>query len=688
MRVGDHGVVGKGLLRHWGIALPLALLACGGAEIDLSHNTAVAMSDPSRVEPCASSNPLRDAFFGDLHVHTSYSSDGWMWGVRLTPRDAYRYAFGETVSLPPNDASDQHGTRRVRIDRPLDFAAVTDHAEFLGESQLCTSPESEPYASDFCREYRKTVGRSMKLGMRIFSPIPWRQAEICGEDGERCALASRSFWSEIIRAAEDWNDRSDQCERTTFIGYEYTSHRMGSNLHRNVIYRNHVVPPNPVSYIEAPREWSLWSKLKADCLDARNGCDVLAIPHNSNISNGRMFAVDYPGAGSREEQQARAALRARMEPLVEVMQHKGDSECRNGVPGVLGSADELCNFEKFENMAFSDGSRSAEGSRGAEGSPGAPAPDPGACYEGPLADYVPHLGPDCISRLSYVRYALTEGLKEEARLGVNPFKFGLGASTDTHNGLAGGVMERGYAGHIGTGDDTVAERVAWDRSIPGNASNSPGGLIGIWAEQNRRDSLFDAMRRKEVFGTSGPRIQPRLFGSWSYPAELCGEADVVARADAGGVPMGADLPARTQGGTPAFVAMALADPGTSELPGTPLQRLQVIKGWVDDEGTSHQRVYDIAGDAHGRASVDLDTCRQRGAGHAQLCSVWSDPDFDPTRRAVYYLRAVENPSCRYSAWQCISLPESERPADCRLPQVRRAIQERAWSSPIWYTPAG
>ena len=224
-------------------------------------------------------------------------------------------------------------------------------------------------------------------------------------------------------------------------------------------------------------------------------------------------------------------------------------------------------------------------------------------------------------------------------------------------------------------------------SIPGNANNNPGGLIGVWAEENDRAALFDAMRRKEVFGTSGPRIVPRFFGGYGLPTDLCDATDPVARADSAGVPMGGDLPPWTPGsGPPMFFASALADAGTKAFPGNPLQRMQIVKGWIDDEGVRRQHVYEIAGDPHNGASVDPRTCQVRGPGFDQLCAVWTDPDFDEERRAVYYMRAVENPSCRYNAWQCIGLTGADRPADCDDPDRNFVIHERAWTSPIWYGP--
>ena len=654
----------------WTLLLCTFLAACG---TDLPPEDVFSVADfrtdknQTPRSRCNHYNEQRSAWFGDLHVHTAVSNDAFSFGVRVNANDAYRYAFGGEVRLPLGDDLE---TRRASIDRPLDFAAVTDHAEFMGEGALCSNPTDPAYHKDFCQVYRTGTGREPQLLTKITAPISLRDRDTCGADGERCGIAAESVWARNIAAAESWNDTSARCERTTFVAYEYSSFRMGNNLHRNVIFRNAVVPRRPVSYLDAIREWDLWRILKERCIDGSEDCDVLAIPHNSNISNGRMFKVDYPGLFTDRGKAARARLRAAMEPVVEIMQHKGDSECRNGLTGVLGGVDELCDFEKFENLALTV----KHGDK-----------PPGDCYRGPLMDWKPNLGPTCLTRNSYVRYALIEGLVQEGAIGVNPFKFGLLASTDTHNGLAGGVTERNYPGHLGRGDDTPQKRVRYARDIPGNTSNNPGGLVGVWAEQNTRDALFDALRRREVFGTSGPRIQPRFFGGWNLPDNLCTDTDMVARAYAQGVPMGSDLPQRAAA-APSFLVAALADAGTAAFPGTPLQRLQVVKGWADEKGRHHQRVFDVAGDPDNGAGVDLNTCTPRGEGFSQLCAVWKDPEFDVGQRAVYYLRAVENPTCRYSAWQCLDMPEAERPADCASPVVEPTIQERAWTSPIWYTP--
>jgi hypothetical protein len=613
---------------------------------------------------CAQYTPLRQAFFGDLHVHTALSSDAFGFDVRLGPDDAYRYAFGETIRIPPLDREGR-GTRPVKIDRPLDFAAVTDHAEFLGESAICADPDHPKKNSAFC-EIINSGGRHPQLLLRIMSPIVWRDSELCGDKDQDCITASRSTWADTVSIAEAWNDTSSSCARVTFPAYEWSSHRLGSNFHRNVIFRNANVPEQPLSYLEVNREWELWERLRAECLDAEGDCDVLAIPHNSNISNGRMFAVDYPDTNSGEEQRERARLRMRLERIIEVMQHKGDSECRNGISSVLGGPDEFCGFEKFEDLPLERWGA------------------PGECYEGRFADWIPHLGPDCISKLSYARYALTEGLKERRRLGLNPFQFGFMASTDTHNAMPGGVEEKSFAGHLGSADASPTQRAALNTE-EGNTSNNPGGLIGIWAEENSRDSLFDSMQRREVFGTSGPRIRPRFFASWEFPSTLCDDPQMISKAYATGVPMGSELPEPSKEKSPTFLLTALRDPGTRDSAGGLLQRIQVIKGWADTEGRTHQAIFDIAGGAND-ADVDPETCRTRGAGHESLCAVWQDPTFDPAIEAVYYARILENPSCRYSAWECLKLSGSKRPPACDDGSVKQIQQERAWTSPIWYYP--
>jgi hypothetical protein len=611
-------------------------------------------------EPCADHNPLRNVYYGDLHVHTTYSFDAHAFDVGTTPDQAYRFAQGAPVALPPLDASG-HGTQTLRIAQPLDFAAVTDHSEYLGEVEVCTTPGSATYDSATCQAYRGDVYSAVRqFGVDLTGKPPRRFADICGADNQICLQQAAAVWQREQDAAAAAYDRSAQCAFTSFVAYEYSASTGASTLHRNVIFRNDHVPL-PISVFEAATPQRLWAQLKAACLDGDIGCDVLAIPHNSNESNGRMFLVEYPGATSIDEERAQAAFRAAMEPLVEIYQHKGNSECLNGLSGIMGAPDELCEFERRRPAPFFD------------------------CGDG--TGSFGSAGQGCVSRLDYVRNVLLAGLKEEERLGVNPYRLGIIASTDTHNGSPGATEESTFIGHRGTDDDTPAQQLGNGVLTDGGLIFGPGGLTAVWAEENSRPSIFDALRRKEVFGTSGTRIAVRFFGGWSYPDSLCSDPDLIRKGYAGGVPMGSVLTAAPPGSTaPTFLISALRDPGNDIRPGTPLQRLQVIKGWIAN-GEAHQQVFDVAGDPSNGASVDETTCVPQGVGAEALCTVWTDPAFDPTQHAFYYVRAIENPTCRWSTYVCNRLAPVDRPPACSDPKTPKSVQERAWTSPIWYEPS-
>ncbi len=609
------------------------------------------------VEPtCPDSNPLRNVYFGDLHVHTTNSFDAHMFDVRTTPMQAYRFARGEPVALPPLDDSG-NGTTTVHIDRPLDFAAVTDHSEYLGEVQVCSTPGSATYDSPTCQQFRDGGVAGVRVfGIDLTGSRPKRFKDICGNDGRLCVDVAGTVWEREKEAAAA---AYDQCNFTSFVAYEYSPSRGASTLHRNVIFRNDRVP-FPISTFEEALPQGLWRQLQTTCLDSGTGCDVLAIPHNSNESNGKMFFVEYPGAISIDDEKAQAKFRAGMEPLVEVYQHKGNSECRNGLSGIVGEPDEQCEFEKRR-------------------------PDPVFdCGDG--VGQTGAAGDGCVSRLDYVRGALLAGLKEEIRMGANPYPLGFIGSTDTHNGTPGFTREETFIGHRGTDDFALNLRLGHGVLTDGGTVFSPGGLAAVWAEQNSRSSLFDALRRKETFATSGTRLTVRVFGGWDLPDGMCQRPDLVQVGYSAGVPMGGTLaPRPASSSAPSFVVAAMRDPGTAAHPGNPLQRLQMIKGWIAD-GEAHQKVYDIAGDADNGADVDLATCTPRGPGADSLCEQWSDPDFDPTLHAFYYVRALENPSCRWNTFVCNSLATDQRPPACDDPTVPKTIQERAWTSPIWYRP--
>ena len=630
------------------ILLALGIAASGGA---------FAAELPETREFCADSNRLRKPYFGDLHVHTTFSLDASTQGTRNRPHDAYRFARGARLEVQPYDSLGK-GLRTIQLARPLDFAAVTDHAEMLGETEICQTPGLPGHDALICRIYRRWPRAAffvMNTKASYFE-APSR-FDFCGPEGRYCREAARAPWDEVRAAAEAAYDRSAACEFTTFVGYEWTGSPGSNNIHRNVIFRNRVVPELPISYIDAPQPQQLWDRLSAECLEPGQGCDVVVIPHNSNLSGGLMFQTVGPDGSAITAEYAEK--RARFERLVEVMQHKGDSEC---MPG-LGTQDELCAFEKLATANFA------------------------GRYVSWLAEPPP--------AMSFTRNVLKRGLLEEERLGVNPFKFGLLASTDTHLATAGAVAEdESYLGHGGAG---TPAREGIPPGLPDMIDFNPGGLAVLWAEENSRAALFDAMRRREAYGTSGPRIVLRFFGGWDYSDDLCERASLVETGYGAGVPMGADLPTPanlSSTAAPKFVVWALRDAGVSGGSGAQLQRIQIIKGWLE-AGELRERVHEVAGDPTNGASVDLGTCRPSGGGFDSLCAVWTDPDFDRAQRAFYYVRVVENPTCRWSTRFC-----NARGVDCENtdtigeglepccdPTHRKTIQERAWSSPIWYTPA-
>ena len=423
----------------WLLVCALLGMSCGEHDPEFASATTPTAS-------CADHNPLRNVYFGDLHVHTAYSFDAYLWDTRTTPSQAYRFARGEALLLPPFDAAG-HGTREVQLDRPLDFAAVTDHSEFIGEIETCTTPGSPTYDAPTCQQIRagsNTVYAT--LGAAMTAATPHRLKDICGADGQVCVDALMPVWGSIQAAAADAND---QCHFTSFVAYEYSRSPGGSTMHRNVIFRTATVPAAPISAFEQPTPQGLWGELQRQCLQAGIGCDVLAIPHNANESNGRMFHVEYPGAQGVAGEQAQAELRASMEPLMEIYQHKGDSECMNGLSGVVGATDEQCDFEKRRSAPVND------------------------CGDG--TGTLGAVGLGCVSRLDYARGTLLAGLQERERIGVNPYPLGFIGSTDTHNGTPGNTNERTFGGHQGSADANPTVLLS------ANTKLSPGGLAGVWA---------------------------------------------------------------------------------------------------------------------------------------------------------------------------------------------------------------
>lgn len=633
-------------LSHRPLALALALVALSGCtDESLSPRPDPLLEELGR---CADKNPARNPYFGDLHVHTSLSLDANLQGNRLSVTDAYRFARGEAIGVQPHD-EEGRPLRTVQLARPLDFVAITDHAEFLGVVHGCTTEGSAEYDTTACKAYRDDPdGSFFGFNLRIaFDQFSAENATPCSPNEGGCQDSTAAGWRDTQAAAEAAYDRSDACTFTSFVAYEWSGSPGTFNLHRNVIFRNHVVPKHPTGYFDEGQEQGLWRRLHADCLDGDGPCDALTIPHNSNLSSGLMFeTVDEDGKAFDADY---AKARSELEPLVEVFQHKGDSEC---LPGTT-SSDELCDFEKMPYASLSSATLGGE--------------------------------PDELVESDFVRHALGRGLELVAALGVNPFAYGMIASTDSHIGTPGAVDERAFVGHGGAG---LTVRDSLPPGLPDRPWFNPGGLAVLWAEENSREALFAAMRRREAYGTSGPRIVLRFFGGAGYEPSICDASDLAEQGYAGGVPMGGVL---TDGSRPPrFVVSALRDAGTPDRPGGLLQRVQIIKGSLVG-GKAQFAVFDVAGGDNG-ASVDPLTCEPKGDGADSLCAVWQDPSFDPASPAFYYVRVLENPSCRWQAYQC-----NDAGVDCAVPatvtegfegccEQPYAQQERAWSSPIWYTP--
>jgi len=603
-----------------------------------------AQPHPEDRVPCATVDPDKRAFFGDLHVHGAFSFDARNYDTVLTPEQVWGFARGEPVALPPL-GQDGQGTRTVQLDRPLDFAALTEHGEFLGEVGLCTTPGSPGYDSERCAAYQGGGDNAaFDFGVQLSNPEPARWTDLCGADGSLCADAARARWQAMQDAAHAAYDTSERCTFTAFVAYEYTNTHDVSNLHRNVVFRDDRVPDLPVTHFEAPTPQALWQGLDAECRQGVDGCDVLVLPHNSNLSNGKLFPQRGDPTGS---------LRTAFEPVVEVFQHKGDSECRNGFDG--GSDDPECDFEKLR------------------------PPDDRVCAPGELGSGGMRLW-GCSHPNDFVRNVLKSGLALRRQTGSDPYRLGFIGSTDTHNGTPGLVADIDFPGHVGLVDDTDEKRLG-DGTITHDAFlNNPGGLAGVWAPQNTRHAIFDAIQARETFATSGPRIPVRLFAGELDP-DWCSRDDRIERGYDRGVPMGGVLEAGRR--APVLAVEAWADRGTASVPGNGLERLQIIKVQVSDQGTTEQ-VIDVAGAPAAEPSAD--TCAPVAPGADHLCTTWQDPDWDPDADVAYYVRVLEVPTCRWSTRACNAM--QERPPRCDDSHVPAVGRQRAWSSPVWVVPRG
>jgi hypothetical protein len=577
-------------------------------------------------------NPERNAYFGETHIHTSWSVDAWLFGNRLTgPDDAYKYAQGQSIKHPLG--------YDIKIDTPLDFMGVTDHSEYVGVtkeantpgSSLSKLPEAQPLIIHSPADMQKAFLYLLSLTSR--PPIKaFMSPEVAG-----------TIWKENVRIADENNHPG---KFTAFCSYEYTSQFNNRNLHRNIFFRDCAnVPAMPFSSLDSWHPEDLWNWMD---MQRKTGNELLAISHNANLSDGWMYPTDVDSLG-RPIDAAWAASRDRNERLVEIKQIKGQSETHP----LLSPSDEFANYEINSYLL------------------GLPAE----------SGRIPHIVG------SYARQALKDGIAMQDNRGYNPYKLGMAGGSDSHNTGSPYRQNNFYGGHGGA-DGTAQIRMAGHDfgGIDVRLMN-PGGLTGVWAEENTRASIWDAMYRKETFGVSGPHIKVRFFGAWNYAPEMIGQKDWIKDAYANGVPMGGDLPPM-KSKAPTFMVWALKDPTSGNL-----DRIQIIKGWTKS-GQSFEKIFDVAWSGNRKpdkwtskvppiqSTVNIDNATYSNTvGSVELKKVWSDPEFDPGLHAFYYARVLEIPTPRWTTIQAHQLGIA--PPDV----VAATVQERAWTSPIWYTPS-
>lgn len=767
------------------LTLTLALGACQGGREELTASPAPPADEATAgfSGDCADHRPgFKNAYFGDLHTHTSFSLDAYFFNALTDPRVAHRFAKGEApLSLPAQGSQDVFTpAREIRIDRPLDFNAVTDHAEFLGGfSTLC---EAAPGSNALCDQL---IGQGIRDDIRQIAAgnTPFQTALLQSLIAD--LPTSLMPWQETQQINEE---EYDPCTYSTLHGYEYTSNSLSQMFHRNVIFRGDastlpldvfpaVGPTAALIPENGNDDWRLFDHLQSACLD-RADCDVLTIVHNSNRSDGRMFLAAGESAGldvqgdlsgvplGRKLQSTDiyfpmtaddAALRRRIDRSIEMTQHKGQSECAAGVSGNYLANDESfdpgCVFEVDNSVCRGADDDPAACAELCTGDPWVDPPfcglrDPGqsvvpvCAFNGPDGASRPAEGGDstgnCRSPLDYYRYAMVEGQKVRQTLGINPYRVNITAALDTHAGDSGNAAETPFVGHGGVLDDDPHEQLGFwgcdneadgeDPLDPGNCSNrtfvdfarqlNPGGLAGVWAPQNTREEIFDAIHRGETWGTSGPRMRIRSVASWEpLPDNICsrlgsGEDLSQARDLQPITLMGGDLPAdHARAAGPYLAVWAEQDPE-----GNPLQQIDLIKGYLNADGEPKVRFFDgLVRTADPVSRPDPNTCAVAVQNHPEsLCLRWQDSDFDPARDAYWYARVREVPSCRWSAHMC----RVEQQVDCRLLspdngafapetgwqgyegccQIEETggvftgrdrfdtIEERAWASPIWYEP--
>ncbi len=600
------------------VAVAVAAASCGGDDAVADAGSDAPTSDAPGNDgggdagACKGFNALKNPYFGDLHEHTSFSADAYSFSTRNTPTDAYAFARGKPLQVA--GASPDGGGPITQIDRPLDFLAVTDHSEFLAIALGCGAdlngtpydPTSPYYDSPRCKLFRSTNPAVQTLDFALlFNDVK----ALC--DGGACEPVIKSAWQKEQAAAAVAYDR---CNFTSFVAYEWT--RVGSNgetLHKNVIFGSDKVPERPYDSIAYAGQTDLWNALDQGCLE-QNGCRALTIPHNSNLSGGLAFEV--PNGAQ--------AQMAKYQRLVEIFQHKGGSECFfDADAGVDGGAESECAFEQVPSGVSKGGGASA-----------------------------------------FVRTGLTSGIAARKSTGQNPLELGIVGATDDHNGAPGNVKESTYPGHVGRFDDTPGRRLFVGDGGGENGSSSyfnPGGITGVWAEENTREAIFSALQRRETWATSGPRMVVRFFQTTNDGSDPCADPDFPKQLVAkGAIPMGGTF--KPTSAKPRLVAYAWKDV-------TPLDRVDIVKAWVDSGGQTHELVQ--------RMPVS--------DGTKPACVVFDDAAY-AGEIAYWYARVLEQPTPRWSAYDCQKAPNAN-PAECTSGgRLVQNIQERAWTSPIWAIP--
>jgi hypothetical protein len=609
---------------RWSHALQAAFLSVCVANVGLAQSPVAEQPQRPSKSATVPANPLRNAYFGQLHLHTGMSFDAYIIGTRIYPEDAYRFARGEEI--------EQDG-RKLKTDLPLDFLGVSDHSEYLGQLKLLAEPEGPLAQTPFGKLFAGATPEKRRA-------LIFRLADTFGSGGAKPPeLLTRdimkSNWQRQIDAAEKFYQPG---KFTTFVAYEWSSLPNGANLHRNVIFRGPKYPELPFSSVDSPNPENLWRYIEHQ---RSNGIQALAIPHNSNVSDGLMWS--YADSNRDPINREYAETRVGIERLVEIAQTKGTSETRPE----LSPNDDFAGFELIDNLLTVARPSSING--------------------------------------SYVRQAYARGLELSQRVGVNPFEFGLIGGSDYHTGLSLS-SENDLVGKDAAQTDVA--KLLQDATSLGGIKASSAGLAGVWAQSNTREAIFDALYRRETFATSGTRPRVRFFSSFKYPQGITKQRDWVKRAYELGVPMGADLvasPADKQGSV-RFLVQAAKDPN-----GANLDRIQIVKVWLED-GTQKEQIFDVAWagnrklDANGKlpaisSTVNVDKATYTNdLGAGELIAEWQDPAFRADTAAVYYARVLEIPTPRWTTYLAV---QNKLPVPTSVPS---AIQERAWTSPVFYHP--